>query len=168
MLDLLSVPPPNPHALQICTELITNNAAAALATPIAFSISRELEVKIIQKVDDFLCGFFFCRGFFADGTDCVTRKLCEDRAMYHTQPTCIIPVVFGTVWQVSRAGMASLWGRVCLPSLKHQGFKDSVYRSPTAVDDGVTAATYSSTPKAQTHPRDLTPPPRATRLRLAG
>lgn len=32
---------------QTCTELITNNAAAALATPIAFSISRELGVSAI-------------------------------------------------------------------------------------------------------------------------
>lgn len=32
---------------QIATELITNNAAAALATPIAFSISRELGVRCV-------------------------------------------------------------------------------------------------------------------------
>lgn len=54
------VPPPPPRAPprfnccddrslfadQVCTELITNNAAAALATPIAFSISRELGVSV--------------------------------------------------------------------------------------------------------------------------
>lgn len=34
----------NVKTTQMCTELITNNAAAALATPIAFSISRELDV----------------------------------------------------------------------------------------------------------------------------
>lgn len=30
---------------QMCTELITNNAAAALAVPVALSIAKELEVR---------------------------------------------------------------------------------------------------------------------------
>lgn len=30
---------------KVCTELITNNAAAALAVPIALSIAKELEVR---------------------------------------------------------------------------------------------------------------------------
>lgn len=29
----------------MCTELITNNAAAALAVPVALSIAKELEVR---------------------------------------------------------------------------------------------------------------------------
>lgn len=31
--------------VQVCTELITNNAAAALAVPIALSIAKELDVR---------------------------------------------------------------------------------------------------------------------------
>lgn len=31
---------------KVCTELITNNAAAALAVPIALSIAKELEVRL--------------------------------------------------------------------------------------------------------------------------
>lgn len=35
--------------VQVCTELITNNAAAALAVPIALSIAKELDVRQQQQ-----------------------------------------------------------------------------------------------------------------------
>lgn len=45
-LALLQFPPVRCLSVpKICTELITNNAAAALAVPIALSIAKELEVR---------------------------------------------------------------------------------------------------------------------------
>lgn len=43
-----------PLLIQLCTELISNNAAAALNIPVALSMARELKVKVKVKKESYL------------------------------------------------------------------------------------------------------------------
>lgn len=60
---------------QMCTELITNNAAAALATPIAFTIARELEVRESLYGLSFQVFFFFFLFFHVTPLRCSISML---------------------------------------------------------------------------------------------